>query len=417
MRRHERDEISVHCADLAGNRWMTRQTLIVGAGMGGLAAALACVRAGWDARLYEQAAQFSEVGAGIQLGPNATRILDDWGLDRALADAAAFPHQLRVRSALDGAQLAALRLGSTFAKRYGAPYATVHRADLQGLLLEAARDAGVNLKAASRVAEVLPSKESVALRMDDGRQAEGDALIGADGLWSVVRSQVYSDGAPTWTGHLAYRAALSQRELPEALRSQDITVWLGPRLHVVAYPVRGGDWLNVVAIVEGQARGPAQDWDQAGVAAELEIAMGLQCAPLQDLVRAIPAWRLWALHDRAPLASADEMVRGRIALLGDAAHPMRPYFAQGAGMAIEDAAQLGRSLAQAAKAGIDVPLALRRFALKRWARCARVQARSRRNGRIFHASGLMQWGRDLSLRLLGELLLDPPWLYRTDEAD
>jgi salicylate hydroxylase len=130
------------------------------------------------------------------------------------------------------------------------------------------------------------------------------------------------------------------------------------------------------------------------------------------LVEAMPGWRLWALHDRAPMAGADEMARGRVALLGDAAHPMRPYFAQGAGMAIEDAASLARALAQADGAVIDVPLALRRYALDRWQRCARVQALSRRNGRIFHATGLVRWGRDLSLRLLGGRLLDQPWLYR-----
>jgi salicylate hydroxylase len=380
--------------------------------MGGLAAALACTRAGWDARLYEQFAQFSEVGAGIQLGPNATRILDDWGLDRALADVAVFPAQLRVRSATDGNQLGRLRLGTEFARRYGAPYATMHRADLQDLLLEAAREAGAYLKLSSRVTAVLPSIGAVGLRIDGDNEVEGDALVGADGLWSMVRSQVCSDGPPAWTGHLAYRAFATQRDLPEPLRSADVTVWLGPRLHVVAYPVRRGEILNVVAIVQAAASGPPQDWDQPAVVANLQIAMGRQFAQLQDLVRAMPGWRLWALHDRAPIASADEMVRGRVVLLGDAAHPMRPYFAQGAGMAIEDAAELGRSLALAAKAGIEVPLTLRRYALNRWQRCAQVQARSRRNGRIFHATGLVQWGRDLSLRLLGELLLDQPWLYR-----
>ena len=391
---------------------MTKQVLIVGAGMGGLAAALACTRAGWEPRLYEQAAQLSEVGAGIQLGPNATRVLEAWGLQGALAAVAAFPQQLRVRSALDGAQLGRLRLGAAFSGRYGAPYATVHRADLQNLLLDAARRAGVYFKLSSPVTAVLPSSEAVVLRIADGREVEGDALVGADGLWSVVRSQVCRDGLPAWTGHLAYRAIAAQRDLPEPLRSCDVMVWLGPRLHVVTYPVRGGEWLNVVAIVQGIARGPARDWDQAALAAELQAAMGQQCAPLQDLVRAMPLWRLWALHDRPPVESAEEMARGRVALLGDAAHPMRPYFAQGAGMAIEDAAELGRALALAAKAQADVPLALRRYALNRWERCARVQARSRRNGRIFHATGLLQWGRDHSLRLLGERLLDQPWLYR-----
>lgn len=380
--------------------------------MGGLAAALACTRSHWEVRLYEQSAQFSEVGAGIQLGPNATRILNEWGLGKALSGVAALPQQLRVRSAPDGTQLGLLRLGPAFAQRYGAPYATVHRADLQGLLLDAARQAGVYLKLSSRVSTVLASGDAVGLHIEDGREVEGDALVGADGLWSVVRSQVYDGGPPEWTGHLAYRAVAAQADLPAPLRSTDVTVWLGPHLHVVAYPVRCGDWLNVVAIVQAAAPGPAQDWDQAAVAGELQAAMGRQCAPLQELVQAMPHWRLWALHDRAPMASADEMVRGRIALLGDAAHPMRPYFAQGAGMAIEDAAQLGRALAQTAQAGIDVPLALRRYALSRWERCARVQARSRRNGRIFHATGLMRWGRDLSLRVLGERLLDQPWLYR-----
>jgi salicylate hydroxylase len=163
---------------------VTRQVIIVGGGMGGLAAALACSRAGWDARLYEQAAQFSEVGAGIQLGPNATRILDDWGLDGALSAVAAFPQCLRVRSALDGAQLGLLRLGSAFTARYGAPYATVHRADLQGLLVDAARQAGAYLKLSARVTAVLPSSDAVGLRIGEDREVEGDALVGADGLWS-----------------------------------------------------------------------------------------------------------------------------------------------------------------------------------------------------------------------------------------
>lgn len=396
---------------------MTHQALIVGGGIGGLATALACTRVGWQARLYEQARQFSEVGAGIQLGPNATRILADWGLDRALAGVAAFPQQLRVRSGVDGRELGRLRLGSSFAARYGAPYAAVHRADLQGLLLEAVRDAGVQLKLSSPVTGVLPSADAVGLRLDGDYGVEGDALVGADGLWSVVRSQVYSDGAPAFTGHVAYRAIAEQRDLPEALRSPDVSVWLGPRMHLVSYPVRGGDQLNVVVLVEGTVpASAAQEWDQAAVAAELQATLGPLCTPLRDLVQAMPAWRLWALHDRPPMDSADEMVRGRVVLLGDAAHPMRPYFAQGAGMAIEDAAGLARALSPVAGAGIDVPLALRRYALDRWQRGARVQALSRRNGRVFHATGLVRWGRDLSLRLLGEKLLDQPWLYRDGTA-
>jgi salicylate hydroxylase len=396
---------------------VTRQLLIAGGGMGGLAAGLACARAGWAVRLFEQAAQFSEAGAGLQLGPNATRILADWGLDEPLVAVAAFPQQLRVRSALDGRDLAQLRLGAEFNMRYGAPYATVHRADLQRLLLDAARGSGVELKLFARVAGVVESAGDVGVSIEGGFESRGDALVAADGVWSAVRAQLMGDGPPISTGHLAYRGVATQRDLPAHLRSADVTVWLGPRLHVVAYPVRRGEALNVVAIVQGQSRGPADDWDQTGIAADLRSAMGRQCAPLQHIVRAMPGWRLWALHDRAPIASADQMARGRVALLGDAAHPMRPYFAQGAGMAIEDAAELARALAPADAGEIDVPAALRGYALSRWERCARVQARSRRNGRIFHATGAVRWGRDLSLRLLGERLLDQPWLYRDPDED
>jgi salicylate hydroxylase len=392
---------------------MTKQALIVGGGIGGLSAGLACMRAGWEARLYEQAGQLSEVGAGIQLGPNATRLLRDWELGDALARVATLPEKVQVRNALDGEPLASMRLGTEFSTRYGAPYVTVHRADLQLVLLTAARRAGIDLKMASAAIGVRADLEAVRLSLP-GMEVEGDALIGADGLWSSLRSQAWGDGPPAFTGHLAYRALTHQKDLPESMRSNDVTVWLGPRLHLVTYPLRAGAQLNVVALVEGQVReGPAgRDWNQSGAVADLQAAMGPLCAPLRDLVAAMPAWRLWALHDRPPLAGPEVMARGRIALVGDAAHPMLPYFAQGAGMAIEDAAELGSVLAMALDNTIDVPLALRRYGINRWQRNARVQALSRRNGRIFHASGPVRWGRDLSLRLLGEKLLDQPWLYQ-----
>lgn len=391
---------------------MTRQVLIAGAGMGGLAAAIAGARVGWLPRVFEQAIAFSETGAGIQLGPNATRILRSWDLDAALARVAACPKRLCARSAVNGRELGVLALGPSFSRRYGAPYLTVHRAHLQGLLVDAAREAGVDLHLSSRVSAVLRPADAVLLRINEGCEVEGDALVAADGLWSLVRDQVMGDGAPMATGHVAYRALVPQDHLPAALRSQDVTVWLGPRMHCVSYPVGGGEQLNVVAIVEGRSAGASQDWDSAGLATELQSAAGPLYRTLRDLVAAIPAWRVWALHDRAPLQSADQMARGRVALLGDAAHPMRPYLAQGAAMAIEDAAELARVLEMSEAAAIEVELALRRYALNRWQRCARVQARARRNGRIFHSTGLMQWGRDLSMRLLGERLLDQPWLYR-----
>jgi salicylate hydroxylase len=200
------------------------------------------------------------------------------------------------------------------------------------------------------------------------------------------------------------------------LRTEQVTAWLGPRLHAVQYPVRRGELQNLVVIVQGPVPQDLESWDHAANAAGLEYALQGTCTALQDVVRSVgaaggPGWRLWPLCDRPPVRSADEMAQGLVALLGDAAHPMRPYLAQGAGMAIEDAAELQRALAMH---DLDVPLRLRRYALNRWQRNARVQARSTRNGRIFHALGPVRWGRDLSLRWLGERLLDVPWLYRGD---
>ena len=391
---------------------MSRQLLIAGGGIGALAAALSSARAGWQVRLYEKAEVFSEVGAGLQLGPNATRILQGWGLGQALERLAAFPDKLLVRSAPSGRELACLSLGSRCQQRYGAPYATLHRADLHSMLLDSVRlRPEVKLHLNSPVTGYTDTPEGVQLAWADGYSVEGDALIGADGLWSQVRLQTLEDHVAQPTGHLAYRALVRQSDLPKSLRSQQVSVWLGPDMHLVSYPVRGGEWLNVVMFTQGQVPDDHQDWDHAGLRDNVLTATAGHCAELTALVEAVPAWRLWALCDRPPVASAAQMARGRVALLGDAAHPMPPYLAQGAGMAIEDAAELGRCLAGVVKPVADVPLALRRYALNRWQRNARVQARAVRNGQIFHATGPLRLGRDIALKLLGHRLLDMPWLY------
>ena len=406
-----------------------RQALIAGGGIGGLAAALSASRAGWGVHLYERAPAFSEVGAGVQLGPNVVRVLHAWGLQDALARVAAFPHRLQVRDAVSGRELGVLPLGERVVQKYGAPYATIHRADLHALLLHAvqARDK-VWLSLNSSVTGYTDSGRDVALRVAVSpsgplREVEGGVLIGADGLWSRVRQQLLNDASPRVTGHLAYRAMVPQASLPERLRSQQVTAWLGPRLHVVHYPVRGGKWLNVVAIVQGQVAGDLQSWDHSANGLDLQTSTQFTAVMLRDLIQAVtdggtsagPAWRLWALCDRPPMSGPLQQAQGRVALLGDAAHPMRPYLAQGAGMAIEDAAELGAALAlsrgQAQGQADEVPALLQRYALNRWQRNARVQARSARNGQIFHAQGVLRWGRDTCMKLLGEKVLDLPWLY------
>ena len=393
---------------------MKKQVLIAGGGIAGLAAGFGAARAGWEVRLFERAAVFSEVGAGVQLGPNVVRRLQSWGLQGALQAVAAFPPRLVVRCALSGAQLGALALGATAVQRYGAAYASIHRADLHSLLLQALQQQpDVHLNLEQTIEGYSASDDAVTVRTHCKKVIEGDALLGADGVRSRVRAQLLGDGPPRVTGHLAYRVVVPQAALPQALRTSEVTTWLGPRLHVVQYPVRRGELQNLVVIIEGPAPDDLDTWDHSANAADLESALAGTCTALQDVVRGVPAagggWRLWPLADRPPLRAPAQMAQGLVALCGDAAHPMRPYLAQGAGMAIEDAAELESALSMH---DLEVPLRLRRYALNRWQRAARVQARSLRNGRIFHATGLMRWGRDLSMRLLGERLLDQPWLYR-----
>lgn len=388
---------------------------IAGGGIGGLAAALACAQAGHAVTLCERAAEVAEVGAGVQLGPNVVKVLYSWGLKDALHQVVANPAQIQVCSATTGSPLGWLRLGPAFEQRYGAPYLTVHRADLHGVLLRAARaTAGIELHFGSAFCQLTQGPEGVNADFSDGLQTLSDVFIGADGGWSAVRQALLNDGTPQPTGHLAYRAMVLQSDLPVQLRSDQVTVWLGPRLHVVQYPVRGGDWLNVVAIVHGQAQGDMSCWDHSANAQDLQRCMAVACSPLQDLVAAIPFWRLWPLSIRPPMRGAHEHFKGRVALLGDAAHPMVPYLAQGAGMAIEDAAALAWAISPAGKPGDGLEAVsdqLQRYAQARWARNARVQARAIKNGQIFHATGLVRWGRDLAMKLLGEQLLDMPWLY------
>lgn len=400
--------------------------LIAGGGIGGLSAALACARLGARVSVFERAAEFSEFGAGIQLGSNVMRVLHHWGLQDALGEVVALPDRLQVRDAITCAELGTLRLGADMAQRYGAPYATIRRTDLHQVLVQTlrGRDA-VALHLNSAVAGIRQDDLGVTVQLACAQgaktspSAQGDLLVAADGGWSRLRQQLLNDGTPQPTGHLAYRAMVLQSSLPSTMRSQRVTAWLGPRLHVVHYPVARGDYLNVVAIVHGTVQGDMSHWDHSANAQDLQRAMAGTCAPLQDLIHAIDRWRLWPLSIRAPMRGVHEHARGRVALLGDAAHPMVPYLAQGAAMAMEDAQTLAQLLANAgvftaaegAKILANVPDLLLSYASQRWPRNAHVQARAIRNGEIFHATGWTAWGRNAAMRLLGERLLDVPWLY------
>jgi len=398
---------------------MNQQVIVAGGGIGGLACALTLARQGVPSVLLEQAAAFGEVGAGLQLGPNATRVLADWGLNDALQACAAFPEALHVRDAHRGTDLGQLRLGAMAIARHGQPYATLHRADLHALLLAAVQDLGLTeLRLNTRLASFTATAGGVSATLDEGSTLDGDALLGCDGLWSRVRSQLLGAQDVRASGHLAYRGMVRAVDLPMPLRTNVVTAWLGPRMHVVHYPVRGGAWMNVVAVVHGvlgQGHGgepgaDPQGWTHEARATDLKRSMGPACADLLSMIDAVPAWSLWALNDRPAMSGAHEHAQGRVALVGDAAHPLRPYLAQGAAMAIEDAWTIGR-LVKPAAASTDWPSLLARFANTRWQRNARVQQHSQRNGRIFHATGLVRWGRDTAMRWLGESLLDNSWLY------
>ncbi len=397
---------------------MSHKILIAGGGIAGMASALALTRAGCQTQVYERAQVFAEVGAGVQLGPNVTHVLQAWGLQTALQDVAAFPTQLQARSALSGDVLATLPLGADTQRRYGAPYVTIHRADLHQMLYGAAMAAGAQVHSGAVVTALKSTAGHVEVQVsqaDGHTQHTADVAVVADGVWSQLRQQLLVEGSVQPAGHLAYRTLLRQADLPAHMRSQDVTVWMGPYAHVVHYPVRGGEWLNLVVLTEGQMPGVTADdlqsWNaqQTPEQAEHDLKAALRgaCVPLQALIGAAASWRAWPLCGRTPMQGAHQHVQGRVALLGDAAHPMLPYLAQGAGMAIEDAAVLAQQLAVAS----NVPQALQAFAAQRWQRNAQVQRGAIRNGQVFHARGPMRWGRDLGLRLAGPMLMDQPWLY------
>jgi salicylate hydroxylase len=322
----------------------------------------------------EQAPQLVEVGAGVQLSPNATRVLAKLDILRAVEAAAFEPEAAEVRDAASGALLLRQPLGREARERWGAPYLHVHRADLQRVLLDAASGrAGLELRLGARVHTVDPSPAAV---MADGARVEGDVVVGCDGLHSVVRQALWAEGRPRFTRQTAWRGLVRADRLPAGLVAPVAGVWTGPGRHFVHYFVRGGELVNFVGVVErGSPTG--ESWSRAGEVAELRADFAGWPAPVEAILAAVEtAWR-WDLYDRPSLATWS---KGRIGLLGDAAHPMLPFLAQGAAMAIED----GQALGDAFSADADGEWALQAYEARRRGRTARVQAGARRNAALFH---------------------------------
>ena len=392
---------------------MRPRALIVGAGIGGLTAAIALARKGLEVALFERAEALEEIGAGLQATPNATRVLARLGVLQTVEAHALAPRAIRIIRGRDGAELARLQLNAT--ARWGAPYLVLHRADLQRALLEcAAREKSVALALGAEVAGFKEDAMGVTLGLRRGsiRLAEsGDLLIGADGLRSIVRERLGlgARGEARFSGRVAFRAAVEASIAPARACEPDISLELGARAHLVHYPLRGGALVNIVAVIESDWRGAPEDdpWDGEADQAALFAAFASWSKEARRLIEAARGWRAWPLYDRAPLTT---MAVGRVALIGDAAHPMLPFLAQGAAQAIEDAGALAECLAAAS----EIPAALAAYSKRRLARVVRVQQAAADQARLYHLAGAAALIRDLGMRALGpeRLLQRYDWIYR-----
>ena len=394
--------------------------LVAGAGIGGLTTALALARRGFRVRLFDQMERLEEAGAGIQLAPNATRILIGLGLADRLKTRIVEPAAIRLRSGPSGRELAVLALqappaGAGMTERYGAPYWVIHRADLHKSLAEAvAAESGISLTLGAPVNDFTAFGRGVRATVHPRRREwtgegyDGAVLIGADGLWSRLRAQLGDRAAPRFAGRSAFRAVVAADAIPVQHREPVVNMWLGPGGHVVHYPVRAGTAVNVVAVCSDRWRSVA--WSTgAGRDVVLDRFPASAWAPaVRELLAAPVHWQKWALYDRPALK---EWGRGPVTLLGDAAHPMLPFLAQGASMAIEDAAVLARELVRSPDDGQG---ALRRYEAARRPRTARVQHAARRTDFGYHLRGPAAFVRDAVLRAAGGqwLLAQYDWIYR-----
>jgi salicylate hydroxylase len=355
--------------------------LVAGGGIGGLVTAYALACKGYPVRVFEQASEFKELGAGIQLGPNIFRAIEQIGLKADMLEDAWVPPSLEMRDALTGEEITSLPLGEPFRQRFGQPYAVTHRADIHCVYLRACeRHNLVSLENNRKVEDFTDEGDAVAIRLEGGEVARGCALIGCDGMWSRIRGKIIGDGAPRVSGHIAYRAVLKRVDVPDDLWRPGVVLWAGPKTHFVHYPLRRGALYNLVAVFHSDRY--VEGWNSEGDPDELWKRFNGQRPEVLRLLERIETWRMWVLCDREPVKGWS---KGRVTLLGDAAHPMLQYLAQGACMASEDAVWLAEKVATTPG---DIAGAFRAYEQQRYLRTGRVQIMARIYGEFYHASGV-----------------------------
>ena len=354
--------------------------LVAGGGIGGLAAALALSRQGLDVKVLEQAPEIGEIGAGIQLGPNAFAAFDALGIGDKARGRAVYTDEMVMHDALDESLVGRIPVGEAFRQRFRNPYAVIHRADVHLSLLEAAQETGrIDIVTSTQVKRVEQDGSSVTVFDATGGQHRGSALIGADGVKSAVREQYVGDPARV-SGHVVYRAVVDKKDFPADLQWNAAAIWVGPNCHLVHYPLRGGEQYNVVVTFHSREK---EEWSvREGSKAEVESYFQGICARARQLIELPKSWKRWATADREPIA---QWTFARTTLLGDAAHPTLQYLAQGACMAMEDGVTLGEALRVH---GNDFAKAFEHYQRSRVARTARVVLSAREMGRIFHAQGV-----------------------------
>jgi 2-polyprenyl-6-methoxyphenol hydroxylase-like FAD-dependent oxidoreductase len=382
--------------------------LIAGGGIGGLAAAYALARKGFRVRVLEQAPEFKELGAGIQLGPNIFKAVDRLGLKEALLADVWQPGAMEMRCALSGRHVTRIPLDQRFTDRFQQPYAVTHRADIHAVFLNACQSNNlITLETQQQVESFAQDRDGVTVTLQTGERIAGRALIGCDGVWSKIRAQIVGDGKPRVSGHIAYRAVLKRAEVPEDLWHPDVILWAGPRTHFVHYPLRRGELYNLVAVFHSDRY--VEGWNAEADADLLWAHFKGQRPEVLRMLERIETWRMWVLCDREPVK---DWAKGRVALLGDAAHPMLQYLAQGACMATEDAVWLAEKLAAQPD---DLPAALQAYVQQRYLRTARVQIMARVYGDFYHARGPAAELRDqmLGSRTPEQAYDAMEWLYGT----